>query len=218
MVHTSLSQVIETPLAGRRYTCFVHQYQACDYWIESDFSSASYFFAAAAVTGKKIILRHMFVENSLQGDSAFLAVLENMGCDIDIKQGDIAVTGPTQLRGIDVDMQHMPDVMMTLAAIAPFAHSPTRIFNVGNARVKESDRINAMVENLRQLGVRVDEEAAALTIYPGAPHAGCVKSFNDHRIAMAFAVLGLRVPGVNIDDVACVSKTFPGFFEMFKRL
>lgn len=218
MVRTSLSHAIETSCVSCWCICSAQQYQARDYWIESDFSSASYFFAAAAITGKKIILRDMFVENSLQGDSAFLNVLEKMGCVVEIHDGDIAVMGPKKLRGIEVDMRHMSDVMMTLAAIAPFADSPTRIINVGNTRVKESDRIHVMVENLRQLDVRVDEEISALTIYPSVPKAGLVRSYNDHRIAMAFAVLGLRVPGVIIDDVACVSKTFPGFFEVFKKL
>lgn len=191
------------------------KYQAKKYRIESDFSSASYFFAAAAVTGGTVTLLEMSRENSIQGDSKFLSILEAMGCVVKSDSDGITVTGPTQLRGIEVDMQHMSDTMMTLAAIAPFAQSPTRIINIGNTRVKESDRINAMATNLRQLGVRVEEEKTALTIYPGTPSAGVIKSYQDHRIAMACSLIGLKVPGIVIDDTRCVNKTFPGFFKAF---
>lgn len=190
-------------------------YQARTYCIESDFSSASYFFAAAAATGGRVTLLNMRRENSVQGDSAFLDVLEKMGCKVESHDEGITLMGPSQLQGIEVDMQHMSDTMMTLAAIAPFAHSPTRIFNIGNTRVKESDRIFAMADNLRRLGIGVDEKETELTIYPGVPSAGIVKSYQDHRIAMACSLIGLKVPGIVIDDAMCVNKTFPGFFEVF---
>ena len=189
-------------------------YQARNYRIESDFSSASYFFAVAAVTGGKITLSHMKRENSLQGDSAFLDVLEKMGCTVESNHENISVIGPSRLKGIEVDMHHISDTMMTLAAIAPFADSPTRIVNIGNTRVKESDRIAAMANNLRRLNVRVDEEAAALTIYPGTPSSGVIETYQDHRIAMACSLIGLKVSGIVIDDASCVSKTFPEFFKI----
>ncbi len=191
------------------------KYRGRHYWIESDFSSASYFFAAAAVTGGKVTILGMVRETSIQGDSEFLAVLEKMGCDVISNDEGITVVGPSQLKGVDVDMQHISDTMMTLAAIAPFADSPTRITNIGNTRMKESDRIAAMANNLRQLNLCVDEEETALTIYPGTPSSGIIKTYHDHRIAMACALIGLKVPGIVIDDASCVSKTFPDFFKVF---
>ena len=191
------------------------KYQARTYRIESDFSSASYFFAAAAVTGGKITLLNMTRENSLQGDSAFLDVLEKMGCVVESENDNITVLGPLKLKGIEVDMHHISDTMMTLAAIAPFADSPTRIFNIANTRVKESDRISAMANNLRRLNIRVNEESAALTIYPGTPSSGIIETYRDHRIAMACSLIGLKVPEIVIDDSTCVNKTFPNFFERF---
>lgn len=193
-------------------------YRARKYMIESDFSSASYFFAAAAVTAGTITVLNMKREASIQGDSAFLDVLEKMGCRVISDVEGIAVTGPAQLQGIEVDMHHISDTMMTLAAIAPFANTPTRIMNIGNTRVKESDRIAAMATNLRQLGIRVDEKETELTIYPGVPSAGVLHSYHDHRIAMACSLIGLKVPGVTIDDVNCVNKTFPEFFDVFLSL
>lgn len=197
-------------------------YRAQNYWIESDFSTASYFFAAAAVTGGKITALNMRRENSLQGDSLFLNILEQMGCSIISNDEGITVIGPAQLKGlskeISIDMQHLSDTMMTLAAIAPFADAPTRIINIGNARVKESDRISAMANNLRQLNIQVEEESTALTIYPGQPSSGIIKCYRDHRVAMACSLIGLKVSGIVIDDPECVSKTFPRFFEVFNSI
>lgn len=194
------------------------KYQAKHYRIESDFSSASYFFAAAAVTGGRITLLNMCRENNLQGDSQFLDVLEKMGCMVESCNEGITVVGPSILKGIEVDMRHMSDTMMTLAAIAPFANSPTRIFNIGNTRVKESDRISAMANNLRRLNIRVEEERAALTIYPGTPVSGVIETYHDHRIAMACSLIGLKVPGIVIDDASCVNKTFPEFFAVMQKM
>jgi 3-phosphoshikimate 1-carboxyvinyltransferase len=191
------------------------KYQAKNYLIESDFSSASYFAAAAAVTTGEVVLLNMSPEKSIQGDKRFLDVLQQMGCLIQASAQCLTVVGPQQLKGVTVDMQDFSDTMMTLAAIAPFADSPTHIVNIANTRVKECDRIAAMVYNLRELGIRVDEEKTALTIYPGIPRAGIVNTYQDHRIAMACSLIGLKVPGIVIDDVGCVSKTFPDFFNMF---
>ena len=191
------------------------RYQARTYWIESDFSSASYFFAAAAVTGSTITVTHLALAESMQGDRVFLNILETMGCTLEITAQAIRVSGPTQLRGVTVDMADMSDTMMTLAAIAPFADSPTCIRNIGHTRVKESDRIQAMTQNLQRLGIRIDEEATQLTIYPGRPRAAPVSSYGDHRIAMACALLGLKISGLSIDNICCVHKTFPEFFEQF---
>lgn len=194
------------------------KYHARDYCIESDFSSASYFFAAAAVTSGKITLLNMNRENTLQGDVKFLDILEKMGCIIESEAHSITVIGPSQLKGVEVDMHAISDTMMTLAAIAPFADSPTRIYNVVNTRVKESDRISAMATNLRRLNVRVEEEADGLTIYPGTPLSGVIDAYRDHRIAMACSLIGLKVPGIVIDDERCVDKTFPGFFAVMQKI
>ncbi len=193
-------------------------YRARQYWIESDFSSASYFFAAAAVTAGDITMLNMSYKQSIQGDKYFLDVLKKMGCVVQENSEGLRVIGPEQLAGIAVDMADFSDTMMTLAAIAPFANSPTRIFNIANTRVKESDRIRAMANNLRCLGVSVEEEEAALTIFPACPHGGVVTTYNDHRIAMACSLIGLKVAGVIIDDESCVNKTFPEFFKKFSLL
>lgn len=196
-----------------------HQhYQARNYFIESDFSSASYFFAAAAITGGKVTVMNLSRKESIQGDKQFLDVLEKMGCIVEENKQGLTVIGPSFLRGVNVDMRDFSDSMMTLAAIAPFALSPTRISHIANTRLKECDRISAMVYNLGQLGVRVDEEADALTIYPSSPHAGRINPYNDHRIAMAFAIMGLKVEGIIIDQEQCVNKTFPDFFELLKKI
>ncbi|MCD8525259.1 MAG: 3-phosphoshikimate 1-carboxyvinyltransferase [Gammaproteobacteria bacterium] len=188
-------------------------YLARNYWIEPDFSSASYFFAAAAVTNSTITILNLSRRKSLQGDKAFLDILEKMGCTIIDDENNIRVIGPKQLQGVDADMRDCSDTMMTLAAIAPFAQSPTRISNIGHVRVKESDRITAIVANLRALNIHVEEEETAITIYPSTPRGTTISSYHDHRIAMACSIIGLKVPNIIIQDPECISKTFPNFFE-----
>jgi 3-phosphoshikimate 1-carboxyvinyltransferase len=202
-------------------------YRARDHHIEPDASTASYFFAAAAVTGGRVCVASLRRHDSLQGDVRFLDVLEAMGCEIgDGAEGVTAggsgarscAAGPAVLRGLTVDMSDISDTFMTLAAIAPFADSPVTVTGIANVRVKESDRIAAMEENLRRLGVRTESGPDHLRVFPGAPHGGRVDSHGDHRIAMAFAVLGLRTPGVVIDDPGCVRKTCPQFFDLWTQL
>jgi len=188
------------------------------YAIESDASAASYFFAAPALLGG-----HVRVENisrhSLQGDIAFLQVLEQMGCTVSEASASIEVTGPAVLSGVDVDMRDIPDTAQTLAAIAPFAVGPTRIRGIASARVKETDRIAAMCAELKRLGVEVEEHADGLTIQPCPSLCpATVQTYNDHRMAMAFALVGLRAPGVEIENPGCVSKTFPAYFEVLGEL
>lgn len=188
-------------------------YLARNYSIEPDFSSASYFFAAAAITNSTITIPNLSRRNSLQGDKAFVDILEKMGCTIIDDENSISVIGPKELKGVEVDMQHCSDTMMTLAVIAPFAQSPTRISNVGHVRVKESDRIRAIVENLHALNIHVEEEETAITIYPSTPRGTTISSYHDHRIAMACSIIGLKVPDIMIQNPECISKTFPNFFE-----
>ncbi|NOK63007.1 MAG: 3-phosphoshikimate 1-carboxyvinyltransferase [Chloroflexi bacterium AL-W] len=193
------------------------QYQPRTYHVEPDASNASYFFAAAAITRGRIRVKHLS-GNSCQGDFGFVEVLAKMGCQIHTTEDYTEVVGPETLRGIEVDMNDISDTVQTLAAIAPFADAPVTIRNVAHIRVKETDRIHAVVTELQRLGVQVDEFQDGLRIYPSQPHPTSIQTYNDHRMAMAFAVLGLRVPGVVINDSDCTHKTFPTFFDTFLGL
>jgi 3-phosphoshikimate 1-carboxyvinyltransferase len=202
-------------------------YGAREYQVEPDASTASYFFAAAAVTGGRVCVPGLRRRDALQGDVRFLDVLEAMGCEVGETPGGITAAGsparscafgPPVLQGLTVDMSDISDTFMTLAAMAPFAAAPVTVTGIGNVRVKESDRIAAMEDNLRRLGVRTEAGPDYLRVFPGAPHGGRVDPHGDHRIAMAFAVLGLRTPGVVIDDPGCVRKTCPEFFDLWERL
>jgi 3-phosphoshikimate 1-carboxyvinyltransferase len=188
------------------------------YSIESDASAASYFFAAPAICGGTVRVENIS-RQSLQGDIAFLDVLEKMGCIIKETDRCILVTGHSPLRGLDVDMRDIPDTAQTLAAIAPFASTPTRIRGIASARVKETDRIQATCAELARLGVRVDEHEDGMTIYPCDEfRPATVQTYNDHRMAMAFSLIGLRVAGIELENPGCVSKTFPNFFEVLETL
>ena len=188
------------------------------YAIESDASAASYFFAAPAICGGRIRVENIS-RHSRQGDIGFLDILQQMGCMIQEGQNRIEVTGGDSLSGVDVDMRDIPDTAQTLAVIAPFAASPTRIRGIASARVKETDRVHATCTELRRLGVRVDEHEDGMTIYPVEQmRPAVIQTYNDHRMAMAFSLLGLRFPGVTIENPACVSKTFPDFFDVLDTL
>jgi 3-phosphoshikimate 1-carboxyvinyltransferase len=191
-------------------------YRATTYAIEPDASTASYFFAAAAVTGRAVTVPGLGT-GALQGDLGFVDVLRRMGARVEVGSDGTTVTGTGELRGLTVNMRDISDTMPTLAAIAPFATGPVRIEDVANTRVKECDRLDACAENLRRLGVRVETGPDWIEIHPGAdPLTGAeIKSYGDHRVVMSFAVTGLRAPGVSFDDPGCVRKTFPGFHEAF---
>lgn len=202
-----------------RYTVPAPQrYMARDYRIEPDLSTASYFFAAAAVTGGAVTIQAVDRKNALQGDIKFLAVLEKMGCEVIEKEDGLTVKGPAVLQGVSVDMRDFSDTFMTLAAIAAFAETPTIITNIGHTRLQESNRITAMRKNLENLQIKAEEGDDWLKIYPSTPVAGVVDSHHDHRIAMACSLIGLRVPGIEIDDAGCVSKTCPEFFTLWESL
>ena len=188
------------------------------YQIESDASAASYFFAAPAICGGTIRVENISRE-SKQGDIGFLDILQQMGCAIREGESMIEVTGADTLIGLDVDMRDIPDTAQTLAVIAPFASSPTRIRGIASARVKETDRVHATCTELAQLGVRVDEHKDGMTIYPCAEiQPAMIRTYNDHRMAMAFSLVGLRSDGVTIENPGCVSKTFPKFFDVLDTL
>jgi 3-phosphoshikimate 1-carboxyvinyltransferase len=188
------------------------------YPIESDASAASYFFAAPAICGGTLRVENIS-RKSKQGDIGFLDVLARMGCTISGCGRCIEVTGSHSLIGIDMNMRDIPDTAQTLAAIAPFASSPTRIRGIASARLKETDRVHATCTELARLGVRVAEHEDGMTIYPCEKfHPATIQTYNDHRMAMAFSLIGLRVPGVTIENPSCVSKTFPAFFDCLETL
>jgi 3-phosphoshikimate 1-carboxyvinyltransferase len=187
-----------------------------EYWIEPDASAASYFFAAAAITGGRITIDGI-PEDSLQGDVHFVDVLADMGCIIEQGENTITALGGL-LRGIDVDMNDISDTVMTLAAVACFAEGPTTIRNVAHIRHKETDRLAALSTELRRVGADVEEFSDGLTITPRPLHGAEIETYNDHRMAMSMALIGLRVPGIVIKDPGCVAKTYPHFFTDLERL
>jgi 3-phosphoshikimate 1-carboxyvinyltransferase len=195
-------------------------YQARDYMIEGDASGASYFWAAAAITGGRVTVANVPVP-SLQGDALLVPLLARMGCQVSRRGEGITVRGG-ELSGIEVDMSAMPDVAPTLAVVAAFAEGTTVIDNVAHLRIKECDRLSAVVSELRRLGAEVEEEPARMIIHGRAGganlHGAEIKTYDDHRMAMCFAVAGLRVPGVRISGEHCVAKSFPDFWERFGTL
>ncbi len=196
-------------------------YNAREYAIEGDASNASYFYAAAAVTGGEVTVPNVPVP-SLQGDAAFVALLARMGCQINKTGEGLMVSGPEELKGITIDMADMPDVVPTLAVVASQAKGRTTIKNIAHLRIKECDRLHVMAVELAKMGVRVRELDDALIIEgkdPDVPmHGAEINTYNDHRIAMSFAVAGLTVPGVKVLGEECVAKSFPDFWERFALL
>jgi 3-phosphoshikimate 1-carboxyvinyltransferase len=184
--------------------------------VEPDASSASYFWAAAAVSGGRVTVTGLS-RKSVQGDVRFVDVLGQMGCRVEECEVGITVHG-SPLRGVDVDMNDISDTVMTLGAVACFAEGPTTIRNIAHIRHKETDRIAALATELRRLGAEVEERPDGLTITP-RPLQGCaVDTYNDHRMAMSLALVGLKVPGVVIRNPGCVAKTYPGFWQDWKGL
>jgi 3-phosphoshikimate 1-carboxyvinyltransferase len=204
-----------------RFTIYPNLYSLIsNYAIESDASAASYFFAAPAICGGTVRVENIS-RKSVQGDIAFLDVLTQMGCIVTEADNSITVHRPqgSSIVGLDIDMRDIPDTAQTLAAIAPFASSPTRIRGIASARVKETDRVSATCTELKRLGVQVDEHEDGMTIYPTFDlQPSTVRTYNDHRMAMAFSIIGLRFDGVTIENPGCVSKTFPNFFEVLAEL
>lgn len=186
------------------------------YDIEPDASAASYFFAAAAITGGKVKVEGLN-QDALQGDINFIRVLEDMGCLIKQDRNSITVQGGA-LKGIDVDMNDISDTAQTLAAVALFAEGPTSIRNVAHIRHKETDRLAAIATELKRMGIQVEETEDAITIHPGEIQPATIETYDDHRMAMSFALVGLKVPGILIADPGCTKKTYPRFFDDLERL
>ena len=193
------------------------RYQPRVYNIEPDASNASYFFAAAAITGGRVTVQHLHLD-SIQGDVQFVRILEQMGCQVTVSNMGITVTGPRQLKGVDVDMRAISDTSLTLAALAPFADSKVTIRNIEHTRWQETDRIHAMVTELRKLGVPVVEHQDGLEISPTSITSAAIDTYEDHRMAMAFSLVGLKANGIRINDPECVSKTFPHYFDVLEKL
>jgi 3-phosphoshikimate 1-carboxyvinyltransferase len=188
------------------------------YVVEPDASAASYFWAVAALTGGRVTVPRIG-RQSLQGDVGFLDVLKRMGCQVEAGSDGLTVVGPPALQGVDVDMNAISDTVMTLAVLAPFATSPTTIRNVAHIRHKETDRIGAVCTELARCGVAVEEHADGMTIHPvDDVRPARIRTYDDHRMAMAFSLIGLKGSGVWIEDPDCVAKTFPGYFDTFDRL
>ncbi|TBV81817.1 MAG: 3-phosphoshikimate 1-carboxyvinyltransferase [Desulfobulbaceae bacterium] len=196
-------------------------YQGREYQIEGDASGASYFWAAAALTGGQVTVTNV-PSPSLQGDTALVDILARMGCKVEYGKSGITVAAPHQLRGVEVDMGDCPDVVPTLAVVAALAQGRTVIRNIAHLRIKECDRLRVMACELTKLGVAV-EEGPDFIIIEGRGrkhnyHGAEIATHNDHRIAMSFAVAGLVIPGIKIENPDCVAKSFPDFWRHFARL
>ncbi len=194
-------------------------YHALDYPIEPDVSAACYFYAMAPLLGIPVQVPGVHF-TSLQGDVAFLRILEQMGCSTQDGKEGIAVFPPpgNAFHGVAVDMSACSDQAITLAAIAPFADSPTNITGIGHIRFQESDRIHAIVTELRKMGIRSEETDTSVTIYPGIPAPAVVNTYNDHRMAMGFSLIGLRAEGIAINDPLCCRKTFEEYFDTLEEV
>ena len=203
--------------ANGRFTVAPALYSSREYEVEPDASGASYFMAAAAVTGGRVRIPALGA-SSPQGDLRFAGVLRDMGCRVEIASDFVEVQGPDHLRGVEVDMNAFSDTMITLSAIAPFAEGPTTITNVGHTRLQESDRLSAVSTELTRLGVKTQTTSSFIRIIPNKIRPGVVRTYGDHRMAMAFAITGLVASGIRIRDPGCVTKTFPGYFGALESL
>lgn len=194
------------------------RYHALDYRIEPDVSAACYFYALTPLLSIPVLVRGVHFD-SLQGDTAFLRILEQTGCTAaETDDGILLKPSPEgTFHGVDTDMSACSDQAITLAAIAPFADSPTTIRGIGHIRFQESDRITAMMTELRRMGIRCEEREDGLTIYPGTPLPALLKTYEDHRMAMGFALTGLRAEGIVIDNPTCCRKTFETYFDVLDQ-
>lgn len=194
-------------------------YKGRDYAIEPDMSAAAYFYALAAILGAKVSVEGVH-NHMLQGDTAFLNLLIKMGCQIEYDAENIIINGPKDGNlkgGFTIDMSAFSDQALTLAAIAPFANDVISIEGIGHIRLQECDRIKAICENLKAMGIKVTEKEDAVIIYPGAIHGCEVETYDDHRVAMSFALTGLRTDGMKILNPSCCKKTFVEYFEVLEK-
>ena len=193
------------------------RYHPVKFSIPSDFSSANYFLAAAAVVPGAVRISNLDLKSNVP-ESGFFRILEKMGCKISVGSDSIKLTGPANLKPVDADMSSMPDSVQTLAAVALFAEGTTIIKNIGNLKFKESDRINDTASELKKLGADVEVKNDGLIVHKSKLNAAAIDSRNDHRMAMSFAVAGLKLPGIKIKNPGCVNKSFPQFFDELKKI
>jgi len=191
-------------------------YRAGNYIVEADCSQAAYFWGAAAISGAHIKVMDLNA-NSAQGDLHFVDLLEQMGCTVSRNSDGIGVAGG-RLRAIEADMADMPDQVPTLAVVAAFSEGTTLIRNVAHLKSKESDRLIATITELKKMGIEAIYDNSALIVRGGKPHGSVVDTYNDHRMAMSFAIAGLKAPGVFISNEDCVAKSFPAFWHVFEEL
>ncbi len=215
-VMAAFGVAVERP-NDRTYAVAPAPYRPAAYEVEPDASSASYFFAAAAICGGRVRVEGLG-RGSVQGDLRFVDVLEQMGACVKRSERWTEVEGTGALHGVDVDLTELPDVALTLAAVAVFADGPTRVRGVGFIRDHETDRIAAVVAELGRSGIEAHEEPDGFVVHPGVPRPAVIETYDDHRVAMSFALLGLRAPGIEIADPGVVAKTFPHYFEVLDSL
>ena len=191
-------------------------YATSRYAVEGDVSSASYFFAIAALTNSRITLTNLN-QNSVQGDMKFLKIVEDMGNDVLWKADEVTIQG-RGIRAVEVNMEDCPDQAQTLAVLAAFARGVTKISGIRSLRVKETERVKAMQKELAKMGIKTEATQDSLTIYGGAPKAAAIDTHGDHRMAMSFAVAGTKLSGMQIHDPTVVNKTFPQFWEKLQSI
>ena len=194
-------------------------FTGCDYDIEPDASAAAYFYAMSPLLNIPVSVPGI-KEPSLQGDVGFIKILEKMGCRAEAKDGSILLLPPQDgiMRGVTVDMSACSDQAITLAAIAPFADSPTTITGIGHIRLQESDRLTAIVTELTRMGIKTESGEDFIKIYPGTPNPAEIETYEDHRMAMGFSLTGLRADGIVIKDPGCCKKTFENYFEVLDKV
>jgi len=222
-VMRAFGATVETTPDFRHIAVTPTGYVGRDYLVEPDASAATYPWAAAAVCGGRVRVLGLG-SGSIQGDVAFVDALESMGATVERHEAWIEVRGRSEvddevgLRGIEIDLAEESDTAQTLAAVAAFAEGPTTVSGIGFIRHKETDRIAAMVSELRRVGVHATEDDDGFTVVGGGAHGAVVQTYDDHRMAMSMALIGLRVDGIEIDDPGVVSKTFPGYWELLAQL
>lgn len=207
---------VERDAYNRFYIQGGQVYQAGTYLVESDVSQAGYFWGAAAITGSAIKVKGIS-KRSKQGDVRLAKVFEEMGCRVEEDESGIQITGGI-LKGVNVDMSDMPDMVPTLAVVAAHAEGTTNIVNVAHLKEKESDRLGAVAAELAKMGITARCTESGITITGGSPNGADIRTYDDHRIAMSFSIAGLVTPGIRIQDEMCINKSFPNYWEVFESL